>query len=197
MRKTLSRLAGVMTCAVLAALVPGAGPASAATSADCNPATSTKLLTGGVLGNTTDHLWVDYPTPTRTVVCFRFDSLSLGGFTVIADAASGATPPRVDLDDNPALCPNPVLNLTDPVALRLAVGIATNSVCLTVGTSTLTVQFTQGNISPSTLPVFELWRDGGPDWGWIDVAACPVQYAEAVAFGGSTACMATNARVFP
>jgi hypothetical protein len=197
MRKALSRIAAVATCVVLSTLVVPAGTASAATSDDCNPATSTKLVTGGILGNTTDHLWVDYPTPTRVVVCFQFRSLFAGGLTVVADVASGATPPSVDLGDDPGDCTDPVLNLADPVTLRLNVELATNTVCLTVGSSTLTVRFSQGNISPSTLPVFELWRDGGVNWGWIDAAACPVEYATAVAFGGPTTCMATNDRVFP
>jgi hypothetical protein len=196
MRTALSRLAAVSACAVLATLVP-AGSASAATSNDCDPVRSKKIVTGGVFGNTTDHLWVDSPTATRTVVCFQFNSLSLGGLTVVADAASGATLPSVGLGDNPGTCSAPVLTLADPIALRLAVEVTTSTVCLTVGASTLTVQFSPGNISPSTLPALELWRDGGPDWGWIDVAACPVEYIVAVTTGGPTTCMETNDRILP
>lgn len=197
MHRSLSRLAAVAAAAVLTTMSLPIGSAAAATSNDCNPSTSTKLLTGGLFGNTTDHLWVDYPSSTRTVVCFQFQSLSMGGFTVIFDAASGATLPSVDVDDQPGLCPNTVVTLQDPVPFRLAVGLAASAVCLTVNGSTVSVQFDQGNIGPSNLPVLEIWRDGGPAWGWIDVAACPAEWAIAVAFGGPTTCMSTNDRIFP
>jgi len=197
MRKALCRVASTTAGVVLAALLVPIGAASAATSDDCDAATSTKLLTGGLFGNTTDHLWVDHPSSTRTVICFQFNSLSVGGLTVIADVASGATPPNVVVGDNPNLCPNVVATLSDPVTFRLAVALTTNAVCLTLGSSTLTVEVIPGNIDPGNLPVFEVWRDGGDNWGWIDVAACPLDWALAVAFGVPTSCMSTNDRVFP
>jgi hypothetical protein len=197
MRKALSHIAAIGASAVIAAVLLPAGTASAATSNDCDPVRSTKIVTGGLFGNTTDHLWVDHPTATRTVVCFQFTSLSLGGLTIVADTATGLTPPYLAVGSDPNLCPSPVLTLADPVPVRLAVSVPTNSVCLTVGTRTLTVQFTAGGIAPSPVPVFELWRDGGPDWGWIDVAACPVEYIVAVTTGGPTTCMETNDRILP
>jgi hypothetical protein len=197
MRNAVSRVAAAMAGALVATALLPAGSASAATSGDCNPATSTRLLTGGLFGNTTDHLWVDHPTATRTVVCFQFESLFFGGLAVIVDVASGATLPDVNVGDDPGLCGDTIATLADPVALRLAVGLASSSVCLTLGTSTLSLQFVQGNIGPSNLPVFEVWRDGGANWGWIDVAACPSEWAVAVVFDGPGDCMAQNERMFP
>jgi hypothetical protein len=75
----------------------------------------------------------------------------------------------------------------------VVVGAETSSVCLTFDGRTLSVRLSQG--AAGGAPVFEAWRDGGPNWGWVDVAACPAEYALAVAFGGPTTCIETNDRI--
>jgi hypothetical protein len=178
-------LAYVTAAALVTAMLPG--PASAATTNDCTAETSTRILTSGL--DDADRVWIDRPSETRTLVCVRFQSLSAGGLVVVVD--DGGIP-TVSLGGDPWRCPFLVFALVDPVGIRLAVDVAHPAVCLTVGNTTLTV-----GVDPATgaLPGVEVWRDGGPDWGWIDVAACPAEYALAVAFGGPTTCMESNERV--
>jgi hypothetical protein len=194
MRTGLCRVAAITGAAVLTALLLPAGSASAAVSTDCVKSRSTRLFTSGA--NDEDRLWVDQQSPTRVVVCFRMESMSTGGVTIVADAASTVTLPDVHVGTSSSVCNQVVRHITDPVDVLLAVNLATNAVCISIEGSTTTVQFTQGNIS-GALPVFEVWRDGGTDWGWLDAAACPAQYAIAIAIGGPTTCMETNERLVP
>lgn len=193
MRKTLFRSAVVAVAAtVLSTVALPSGVASAATTDDCVKERSVRLYTQGP--GDADRLWVDWDG-TRIVVCFTLGSQFSGGLTIVADTSSSVTRPDVVGGTDPALCPQVVQDIFDPVRLRLAVNLSLNAVCLTVGETTKTVRFVPGSFNG--LPDLEIWRDGGADWGWIDVAFCPQEYAIAVVFGGPTTCLQTNERVFP
>jgi len=196
MRKGLFRAAAVAVAAtVFSTVALPSGVASAATTNDCVKSRSVRLYTQGPEDE--DRLWVDW-VGTRVVVCFVLGSQFSGGLTIVADTASSVTPPDVITGTDPALCAQvvPGGDLNDPVRLRLAVNLTLNAVCLTLGDSTTTIRFVQPNAS-GALPLFEIWRDGGPNWGPIDVAFCPEEYVIAVVFGGPTTCLETNERVFP
>ena len=192
MRRALSRTAAVMTTALLTAFVLPTGVASAATTDDCVRSRSLRLFSAGT--NDEDRLWVDYPSPTRAVVCFRMGSMFTGGLTIVVDTASTITLPNVVVGSDPSLCPEVIRDISDPIDLRLAIGLATTSVCITLEGTTTSLRFIEGNVS-GALPVMEIWHDGGPAWGWFDVLACPVEYVIAVQFGGPTTCMSTNSRI--
>lgn len=199
MRKALSRVAAVAASAVLTTVLMPAVGASAATSDDCDPVRSKKIFTGGVGNNTTDHLWVDVdPATSSVLVCFQLESLAIGGLTIVANYGTGFVPPHVHLYGNNSLCNSQVAGITDPIPVRLEVGVLNNAVCLTVGSSTITVQFHEGNTSPGALPVLEIWRDGSASTSpsLIDVLACPVEWVGSL-FGGPTPCLNSNARLFP
>ncbi|HWL35975.1 MAG TPA: hypothetical protein VNQ77_07255 [Frankiaceae bacterium] len=199
MRKAILRCAAVAATAVLTTTLLPASTAVAATSDDCRATESTRLFTGGLNEQPDDRVWIDSQSSTRTVVCVRWTwvQVPLGGLTIIADVASGGTLPDVDVDDDASLCPTVLATVADPVPVQISIGLAASAVCVKTGTTTMSIQFLEGNVGPSTLPVLEVWRDGGADWGYFDVAACPVEFALAVAIQEPTDCMETNDRLFP
>jgi hypothetical protein len=82
-------------------LAGAGGKASAATSNDCDVATSTRVPSADT--DAPDQVWIDSPSDTKTLVCVRTPSLNIGGLTVIADTGPGATPPSVDVGGDAAL----------------------------------------------------------------------------------------------
>lgn len=196
MSKTLFRTAAAAV-AVMSLLLPTG--ASAATSGDCRPETSVKAYTAGS-GAETDRVWVDRQAPTRVVVCIAYRSQPVGGIAIVADVLGGATLPEVDVTNDPTRCAVVVHSMTDPADVAIAVDrvdLAASTVCVTVENSTLAVQFLPGSVEPSAPPVIEVWRDGGTDSGWVDIAACPVDFALAVLLDIQSSCMSTNERIFP
>lgn len=189
MRTALSR--SVAAGVALATVLP-AGVASAATSLDCRPETSVKAFTSGP-----DHVWVDRQSTTRVLVCVAIRSQPVGGLAVVADALAGATLPEVDVTNDPEVCPVVVRSISDPADVEIAVNLVTSAVCLTVEGSTLSIQFVPGDGEPGAPPVVEIWRDGGAEPGWIDIAACPVDFALFALLGVPTTCMSTNERIYP
>ena len=194
MRGTLTRVAAVAAGAALFATVGlPSGVASAEDSGDCVKERSVRLYTQGP--NDEDRLWVDQQSLTRVVVCLRLDSAFFGGIAIVFDATNIVTLPSVRTGTNPAACPQVVRDIADPVSLRLAVALATNTVCLTLDGKTTTVQFDDGDLTPA-MPL-EIWRDGGENWGLIDIASCPVEYAVLITITGPTGCLEHNERIFP
>lgn len=82
----LSRCATIAAGAALAAVALPASPAAAYSSASCPEASSTRLVTGAVLGDGINRLWAYSPSPTTTIICF--DVQTRYGTPLIGGAAS-------------------------------------------------------------------------------------------------------------
>jgi len=195
MRNVLSRVVAIGTGIALTTIMLPAGPASAESSDSC--AGQYRLLTTPILENDDNRLWVDNPSPTRTVVCFDFPFLddigAIGSGAIVADATASAVPPRVIPGDNPALCGEEVVHSLDPaVEFRVAFGFATSTVCFTIETETLSLTFDDGSIT-GTPPTIQIWRDG--TFGVLDIAACPREWVAYVQAIGPADCMYANERI--
>jgi hypothetical protein len=172
MRTVLSRTAAVLGGAALVALALPAGTAAAATSADCPAASSTRLLTGGVLGSPDNKLWLYSPSSTQTVLCYDFvtptSSVRIASGAVVIGAGIGATPPSVTTGSNAAACTFEVVDLADPVSFRIALGAVGTTVCFTVNDETTSVTLNGAGVSGT--PSAEVWRDGTNSF--LDFALC-------------------------
>ena len=199
MHKAIRR-AAVTTCVALTMMMPAHAGATGVTSNDCSAATSTQLYNGGTGNITTDRIWVDQPTTTRTVVCIQLWSEKLGGLTIVADTSSGTAPNAdVNLQGDPATCPDRIGGTGNPVPTEIRTDVGNATVCVTVGPATIVVRFVPGTIGPSNVPSLEIWHDGANsagEVGWFDVLACPDQYALVVAHASNDrTCMTRNSRL--
>ena len=168
-----------VTAALLAASLPVAPTAAAATSASCPHAASTRLFTGTVLSDPASFtkLWVYAPSTSQTLVCFVLP-YGLGSGAIVVDTTAGVTPPTVWVHENPNSCPFEVANIQDPARVRIGYGrVVPTSVCLTVGNDTTTV--TIEPIVGTDLPEVQIWRDG--TGSALDTAACADLLAQATA----------------
>lgn len=169
----------VATLGLLAASLPLSPAASAASSASCPAAASTRLLTATVLGDAASYtqLWLYTPSATQTLVCFVLP-YGLGSGAVVVDTSVGVTPPTVLVHKNPNYCGLEVVNVVDPVALRIGYGrVVPTSVCITVGSETNSI--TIEPIVGTDLPGVQIWRDGKGTT--LDGAACASYFAQAQA----------------
>lgn len=189
MRITMSRLAVVAASAALTAAMLPAGTAAAATSASCPEAESIRLLTGTLFNLGDNKLWL-YSEGTTTYVCFSFlPGLPIGGGAIVARGSISA--PTVTFGSDPSVCTVNVVDLTDPVRFRIALGLT--HACFTLGSSTTTVSF--GTPEPAP-PAIEVWRDG--EISLIDLAGCAAELAAWMVSGDDTAyfaCASTPARI--
>jgi hypothetical protein len=193
----------------MAAVLLPAGSASAASSATCGPS-STQIVTGGM--HPSNKVWIDGVNPANplntstVVVCVTMNNSLFysGGLAIVFDAGSGViTPPAVAVTYNPTACGSvtPQWNSASP-NLALLVNPATRAVCIRTGDPTThadvwtSVQFFPPTV-PGSLPTLEVWKDGGTNWGFIDAAACPVEYTLYLRGLGGEECMTANSQVFP
>lgn len=190
MRSIPRHLAGIGAVLALLLAVP-ATPANAETSGSCNASTSRRLLTIPILGSGDNRLWVDSPSPTRTLVCFDFPFLGIGSGVVVVDTSSSGTPPAITPGSNPADCGFEIVAPSDPVAFRLAIDVPKSMVCFSLADKTVTLKFSTGSVSGT--PTLEVWHDG--TFSWFDVVSCPVPYALSEVGAGSDDCMTTPGRV--
>jgi hypothetical protein len=194
-----------------AVLLPAGSASATASSATCNPLTSTPIVTGGL--SPSNRVWVDGidandPLGTsRITVCVTLNNnlFYTGGMAIVFDAGSGViTPPAVNVTSSPTPC-GTVRPLWDSVTpnLALMVNPTARAVCIRTGDPTThadvwtSVQFGAPSVTPGGLPTLEVWKDGGANWGFIDAAACPVEYVLFLTVGGPDTCMTTNKRVYP
>lgn len=172
MRTVLSRAAAVLGGAALIAASLPAGTAAAATSADCPAESSTRLLTGGVLGSPDNKLWLYSPSSTQTVLCFDFvtptSDVRIASGAVVIGAGVGATPPSVTTGSNAAACTLELVDLADPVAFRIALGAVGTTVCFTLNDETTSVTLNGAGVSGT--PSVQVWRDGTNSW--LEFALC-------------------------
>jgi hypothetical protein len=194
MHPVLSRplLAGAL---LAAALVPS-GVASAASSSSCPKESSQEIFSGSGDSN---RLWLYHVEGSSSwTVCLAIGTGAIGGIAIVADTQSNVVPDIDVVGDDPARCSFdvPGADLTEPVAFHLAIDPALNAVCITLEGSTTTVQFSV-ETPDVQLPLLEVWRDGGENWGLLDVAACPDDYLRQAVFHEASDCMETNQRLFP
>lgn len=186
----------VVAGALLAAALVSSGVASAETSASCPKAASYEIVSGD---NDSNRLWVYHVDgSSRTTVCLHIGTGAIGGLAIVVDTQSNVVPPLPTIGDDPNTCSFvvPGADLDKPVNFRLAINPSLNTVCITLEGSTVTVQFAVG-VPSVQLPLLEVWRDGGTDWGLIDAATCPDGFINQAVFHVPSECMATNTRLFP
>jgi hypothetical protein len=182
--------------ALLAGALVSSGVASAETSASCPKTASYEIVSGA---NDSNRLWVYHVDgSSRTTVCLHIGTGAIGGLAIVVDTQSSLVPAIPTVGDDPNTCTFvvPGADLDQPVRFRLAINPSLNAVCITLAGSTTTVQFTVG-VPAVQLPLLEVWRDGGVDWGLIDAAACPDGFVNQAVFHTPSGCMATNTRLFP
>lgn len=174
MRTVLSRALAVAGGAALLAVSLPVGTAAAATSADCPAASSTRLLTGGVLGSDDNKLWLYSPSSTQTILCFDFvtptSRVRVASGAVVLGAGVGATPPSVTTGSNAAACTLELVDLADPVAFRIALGAVGTTVCFSLNGETTSVTLNGAGVSGT--PSVQVWRDGTNSW--LDFALCSI-----------------------
>lgn len=201
MYRVFRRPAALALLVSTAAILLPAGQALAASSADCGP-NSTQVITGGA--DPSNKLWIDSEGSTVTVCLTMNNSLTTtGGLVIVFDAGSGVfTPPWVNVGSSPTPCGSvtPQWDSSAP-NLALLVNPTANAVCLRTGDPTThadvwtSVQFVEPSVDPGSLPTLEVWKDGGADWGWVDVLACPVEYSLYLRHLGPEDCMTANSRI--
>lgn len=188
----------LVSIGLLAASLPLSPFASAATSASCPHADSTRLVTTTVLGDPASYtqLWVYSPSASRTLVCFVLPH-GLGSGAIVVDSSAGVTPPTIVPHSNPNACALEIVDVADPVPLRITYGrVVPTSVCITLDGDTTAVTIVP--VVGVDLPDVQVWRDG--TGSVLDIAACADLLALALAdFGGAAAayheCVFTNERL--
>lgn len=174
MRSVLSRATAVAAGAALAMLVLPAGTAAAASSSDCPPGPSTRLLTGSVLDSPENKVWVYSPSATQTIICFELHSVvGIASGAVVVGAGLWGTP-SVTIGSDDDACTVEVVDLTDPVALRIALGAVGTTVCLSVNGETTAI--TVNGVGVAVPPSIEVWRDGTDSL--LDRVACAAHLPE-------------------
>lgn len=192
MRNALSRIGGVAAGAALMALLLPAGSASAATSASCNPATSTVIFAPAtILGYPNNYVYMEQQGANR-VICFHIPFMAIGGGAVVIGPASGGSPVVVDQDTVPSACPESQ-DIFAQGGFRLSVNTnpATPTVCIALPNLPAKKIGLDRSQAPGT-PTLEVWHDG--TFSEIDVIACPLEYLAWLSDGPDT-CMTTPGRI--
>lgn len=179
MRTAMPRIAAV----VIAMLAFSPTPASAENWASCGPDSQNIIEPTNIDGSFPNGVIMDDGPGDSKIVCYSVAFARAGSGAIIVDPVSGGTPPGVIVGTDLGTCPGDPLFSNS--TLHLAVNLSTATVCFAIQGNPKTLSFTAGG--GYQLPRIEVWRNG--DFSALDVAACPVAYAQYQFGEGGTACM--------
>lgn len=172
-RKSLRRALTLAAATPLAAgaLLTGAPAASAThqTIPACDPALSTRVFTGEILGQPS-YVWIQPINASETRICIGStpDRLVIG-----LDSGVYVTPVSVVRTQGVGNCGTEVFDIDDPGRAQLSFNFSTApAICW--GVDDVTTTITLKGPSVDRIPSIAVWRGGG---GWVDLAMCADYYA--------------------
>ena len=98
------------------------------------------------------------------------------------DTGIGFTTPSVNQTTGTGSCGIELADIDDPVPFQVSLNVTlVPTICF--GTDDETTTLSLNGVSITRIPSITVWRGGN---GWVDFAACAVQYADWLAGGSSS-----------
>lgn len=182
LRKSFRRaLTTVAVTPVVAGILIAGAPAAMATHdvlPTCDPASSTRLYTGEV-GGIAGYVWLQAISSDASRICIGVEPDDL---VIDLDTGLSFSLPSVTNTPGTGNCGIEVADIDDPAAFQLSFNwTLTPSICIGMDDKTSTLRL--NGVSVTNTPNVTVWRGGG---GWVDLAACAVQYANYLSGGSYT-----------